>query len=85
MAETISVDVSDLLDIPISSLETLILDLDASAPGTEFVLDVVRYVAVLAMCGVNMPSAMSREAVFRRGAAMLEISLNFTQKARPRP
>ncbi|MFZ3159107.1 MAG: hypothetical protein WA134_02795 [Rhodoferax sp.] len=73
MNENNSVDASDLLDMPLPLLEELIFELEANAPGTDFVLTVVRWAAFMLICGSVCPDGTSPGDGFRRGMKMLSI------------
>lgn len=73
MNEDFSIDASDLMFVPLHCLEELVFGFDAGALGSGLFLDVIRYVAVMMICGMEAPKEMTPEQAFRRGMDMLTI------------
>jgi hypothetical protein len=73
MAENTSIDATDLLYIPLVCLEELLSDLDSNAPGTDFVLTVVRQIAFLLICGSVTITGSSKAESSKRGFDMLGV------------
>jgi len=82
MSDKNSIDADELIYMPLACLEGMISELDANAPGTDFVLTVVRWAAVLLICGQVIPKGASMQTGVRRGIEMLAI-LQAYAKNRP--
>ncbi|MHB8949311.1 MAG: hypothetical protein ACYC4S_09625 [Rhodoferax sp.] len=74
-----SIDATEFLYIPLPCLEEIIFKLDASAPGTDFVLTFIRWLAVLLICGEAVPDYTSAQAAVHRGVEMLGILRAYAQ------
>lgn len=73
MNENDFIDVSDFLYMPLPLLEEVIFELDANAPGTDFVFTVIRWAAFMLICGAVCPDGVSPRDGLRRGMTILSI------------
>lgn len=73
MEELDSIDATDFLYMPLPCLEAVVFELDRNAPGTDFVLTVIRWAATSLICGDAVPADTSIQAAVRRGFEMLAI------------
>lgn len=80
MDENNSIDATYFLYMPLPCLEEVISELDANASGTDFALTVIRWAAVLLICGMAVPEGTSMQAAVHRGVEMLEILRAYAQR-----
>ncbi len=82
MDDNTTIDATDLIYMPLPCLEELVFGLDANTPGTDFVLSVIRWAAMLLICGIAIPDGSNMQMAVERGAKMLAILGAFDERQR---
>ena len=73
MSRENSIDATDLICMPLPCLEELVGEIEDGAPGLTFVLGVIRWAAVLLICGTVELDGSSKQESTQRGFDMLAI------------
>ncbi|TXT36552.1 MAG: hypothetical protein FD135_4206 [Comamonadaceae bacterium] len=80
MDEIPSIDASDLLYVPLTTLREIILELEENGAGTDFCLTVIRWAAFGLISGMVVPDGCDARAAVRRGFDMLGVLRDHAQK-----